>query len=311
MSKKIEAVGTYRGELIETAFKFAKSGNPMFVAKFRADERYLEDAADLALFLEHGIITEAVPQWVDWTEYDETLYTFMVLFTLKTPDESFIADETDPECNASGNYRQLQTALGWDGTSFEELASGKFNGKKVLARVKEEEDPKFGPTTIGWLDEFDAPPQRELKGMDISEATDLNKRLKGVKKKASPVAAAAKAKAKPVVTKPKTSVAPKPKAGASADNVNVDTATEVAGPTPTAPAPTAAATPETAEVFNKDSAWNDVYTRASANGNTPDVITDCWIAAVSEVAEAFGGDESKLTDKDWTKIRKIALKDLS
>lgn len=305
MGKKIDQVGTYRGETIEAALQTSKSGLPMFVVTLRADERYVEDQSDLDFYVEQGVIEEAVPQWIDWSEHGETIRNYMLLFKPEEGETEFTED------NATVNYKQIQTAFGWDGASFNELSDGTFIGTNVLFRCAEEEDPKYGPCRVAWVDEFDAPPQRELKSVDATTIAELSNRLRITKKKTKPAAAAA-----PKVAKPSASTASQSTTKKKATKKT--TAKKTATPAPqaapaAAPAPAAAtATAEapSSQEFTKDEAWNDIYTKAAAADNETEVITDAWIAGVAEVAEDAGVDEESFTGAHWAKVRKIVLRDL-
>lgn len=300
MAKVIDQVGVYRGEVIESVLKLSKAGHPMFVIRLRAYERFIELPEELAFFKSQGVIEDAeTPQWVDWSGYEETIYNYMNLFNMKDGDTAYTED------NASLNYKQIQLVFGWDGTSFEDLNNGKFNGSKALFRVAENNNPEYTGCQVKWLDTFDAPPQRELKGVGAEDLAKLNKLLRISKKKGSTVAAApsvaaAKPAAKPVATPAATavkSVIPAKKA------------------TPPAPAPTAAAvaTPVAVAVetpVTKDSAWASVCAYGTEKGQTTDVVADAWIAAVAEVSEEREYDEDKFTSDDWAKVQSLTAQDL-
>jgi hypothetical protein len=294
--KKIEEVGVFRGEVFETALQENKSGNPMFVINVRADERYIEHPEDLALFLAHGAITEEVPQWIDWSQYEQGARNYMTLFTPKTADEPY------SEENASSNYKQVQTAFDWDGTSFDELQSGKFNGTKVLFRTKEEPDQKFGPTTVAWVDAYDANPVRELRGVDADKVKTMNSRLAITKKRAAPAAAAPKASAAP----------PKKRKATPKDAPKAATA-NTAPPAPAPTAPPVAETPAPQAVVTEltmDQAWEQAYTASAAAGLTPDQITETWKSTISEIMQDLGIDEGDFTGAHWAQVRTLVVKDL-
>ena len=305
MSNKIDEIGVYRGEVIEAAFKRNRNNNPMFVVTIRADERYVDDTATLKSYLDADLITEEVPQWVPWTEYDQTIRNNMTLFSPKTEGEVYTED------NATLNYRQCKEALGWDGTSFDELGNDTFVGKKVLIRVGENtyEPEKYGPVDVKWLDAFDAPPTRELKSMDQSDISALNKRLKISKKATSKTAAAPKSSAGSRKTKPATS-----KTTTKTKASSVQTAPPAASTPPssaaTPPAPAPEGTEDSSE-FTKEEAWNSVYKISSESGQEDTAITDQWIAAVGKVAEQLNAEEDSFAPEDWAQVRHFALESFS
>lgn len=286
MSKKIDQIGTYRGEVFEAALQLNRNGNPMFVINVRADQKYVEDANDLQFYVDQGVIEEAVPQWVDWSAYDESARNFMTLYNCETEDGEF------SEENATSNYEQVVKAFGWDGSSFESFQDGSFIGKSVLFRVKEEPDERYGPTTVCWVDAYDADPTRALKNVDKTTVLDLDKRLKGAKKTAPKAAAAPKV------------AATKPKAAPKAAPAKTKKAPAPAASTPPAPAPKVADAVE----FTKEEAWEDVFKQIP--NEEPDVITDTWIAAVAEVGDNNSVEEADFTSEHWGAVHKLVLRDL-
>ena len=245
------------------------------------------------------MIEEEVPQWIDWSAYDETARNFMTLFSKKTGDTGF------NKKNATNNYKQVQAAFGWDGSSFAELKSGKFDGTKVLFRVKDEPDEQYGPTTVGWVDHFDASPTFELKSVDDAVLKSLEDQLQIEKPKATTVVAAAA----PATKKTKTKKPPKAK---TSPKVAPPVAETPAAPAPpvVAPSPATELAPEGTDC-TKEEAWNDSYTKAAAIDTDPSVITDAFITAIAEVSADNGDiDESAFTPANWGKVRSITLSDL-
>jgi hypothetical protein len=305
MSKKIDQPGAYRGVLIETALRTTRAaGNPMFVATMRADERYIEDKDQLAFYVEQGVITEPEPQWIDWTEYDETIRTNMVLFSPVTAGDPFIDDENDPDCNATFNYRQIEEALDWDGASFAELAND-FLDAPVQFRVgenKPEDVDQYGPVQVKRLAAFDAPPQRELTSVDADTLNALTARL--TKKKRAPKKAAA--------------AAPKPSPAGSASSGVPSASPAKAKPkakaTPKATTPPAATAPKTTpsndevDSCDKDTAWNESYAAGVTCGAEESEISDTWQTNIVEVADNTEVDEFDFTNVHWAKVRKLMFR---
>jgi hypothetical protein len=304
MSQKLDQPGVYRGVAIETGLQLSRASQlPMFVVTFRADERYIEDAAELEAFVDAGVIEDATPQWVDWSQYDQTIRNYMVLF--KTADENGNFTEE----NASSNYGQIQTAFKWEGSSFEELQNGSFDDHPILVRVKEAKDDQYGPVDVAWVDAFDAPPQRELKSVDASVVADLNKRLKVTKKKAAPKAAAAPKPAASPKTKATVAVKRKPKATPSpSPSGSKENTTSSAATAPPAPAPVEVSEGETC---TKDEAWNTVCVTASDQKVDPDKISDTWITVVGTAETENGVGENDFTEHAWANVRDAVLEALN
>lgn len=190
MATKIDTAGTYRGEVTEAAFQLSRNGFPQFVVRLTATERYISEKSDLDFYVGNGTIEEAEPQWLDWSGMDENITAYMILYGNKDGTGEFNTT------NVTSSYKQIQSALGWDGKNFDDLRNNKFVGDIVLFRVADSDNEKYPGMKVVWFDKKDAPPTRELRNVADSELTDLNKKLArgmGFKKNAA-VAAPAPAK---------------------------------------------------------------------------------------------------------------------
>ena len=300
---KIDTVGTYIGEIVESGVGTTKAGKPQWVTRLKAVQKYINEPSDMEFFK----LTE--PAYVDWTANGEDIVGFLLLFNS--------VDVFDASTQMM-NYEQLQIATGWDGTSFDALQDGSLIGKQILFRVQEKKpytNPETGKTTgegeleIGWIDAENAAPERQLKSVDADTIKSLNAKLGSISKK--PVAPAKPAAAaKPAATKPgKPAATPQPVAAPVAPPAT-PSAPAAATPAPKAPpkakakpAPVETPAEESAPAFPAEtdqlSAWAAV-TAANKSGDDTK-LQDAWIAGCQEV----GGDrdEDDFTPADWAKVR--------
>jgi len=287
---QIDQAGAYRGKVTAHSVGVtSKKGCPQLILQFKAQERYVDTPALQAHF---GL---EAPGWVDYSTFDQSLTDYLVLFN----DADDFSEDT-----ANFNYEQVQRALGWDGTSFDDLNDGTtFLNKVFVARLKQDSYKDVERIVIDSIDSADAEPYRGLRSVDPDKLKDLNSKLKGIKKKAAgPKAvatAAAPAPAKPVAAAPKAAPAPAPAAKTKA------------APTPAAPAPTATATATAAPAeVDKMTAWAFI---CDHKGDAEDTeVQSAWQAACTEVSEGDSDKgETDFTNADWASVRDIIVRDLA
>lgn len=311
---QIDTVGTYIGEIVESAISTTKNGFPQWTPRLKAIKKYIETKEEL----EHYQLSE--PAYIDYSQFEEDTVAFLVLYGGK--------DGSDPAPTL--NYDQAVLAVGWDGQDFETLNASV--GKKILFRVESRTYQDKTSLQVNWIDKEDASPTKTLKALDPSGIKDLNaKFLKNAKKPvAKPVTAA-----KPATTKPG-------KPGATGGTTSAPSATAGAAPSaapkvaaPTAPAPETTATPTTTSPSKPPKApkppkaatteappaeaaalptsttqldgWN--YVNENKGSNEDKVIEDAWLAACKEI----GGDNDQdtFTGEQWAAIRDVVIRDLS
>jgi hypothetical protein len=284
---KIDTAGTYVGEILESSLGITKKGFPQWVARLRADQKWVDDAEGL----KHFGLTE--PGYVDWTEFGEDIVAFMVLFNHA---EAFTAD------TKLKNYDQLQAATDWDGTEFDSLNDEAFVGKKILFRVEENTYEGKTRLQVNWIDAPDAPAERTLKKIDAGEVKSLNAKL-GFAKKPKPAkapATAAKAPTTPVANPASTT---KPTATATAAPAKAPaTPPKAPAKTPKAPEPE---TESLATIATKDQAWG--YVIGHKGDLSEAEIADAWLSACQEVGNDT--EESDFTPEMWAKVRDTVIKD--
>lgn len=316
---KIETAGVYIGTITESGLSITKNGFPQVLLRLAATKKFVETKEDIEFFQKQGLLQDGQPAYVDWSSFGEEGLYFGVLFKSAT---EFNKD------TALLNYDQLQLATGWDGTEFDSFTTGAFVGTDILFRVQEKKayinkDGKQlggdGTLEIGWIDNKDAPPQRQLKSVEADQVKSLNALLKGMGTKVTKPAASAPTTRPGLV--PAKSSAPSPTPQVTAPfAVTPAVTTAVAAPKPpskktkkTEPAPVvvaptapADAPPAPAET-NQTDAW--AFVNASKGSNEDQVVEEAWIDACSEVGS--DKEEADFTGADWARVRDIVLKDLA
>lgn len=295
---KIDSIGTYVGEILESAVSLTTKGFPQWVARLKAEKKWVGDTEGM----KHFKLEE--PAYVDWTSFDEEIVAYMVLFN-STSEQGFT-----PE-TALLNYEQLQIATGWDGTEFETLANGSLVGKKILFRVEENTYQDKTRLQVNWIDDADAPAERQLKSLDLNDVKALGSKLIGITKKAAPAKPATAAKV-PTAAPTKPGKPAAPTAPALAPTAAAPTAAPKAPPkkakkTEAAPPPPAEEKTGLPTEATQEEAWG--YVCSVKGDNEDSVVEEAWIAACGEVAN--GRDEDTFTKTDWAKIRDIVIRDLS
>jgi len=214
MSTKIDSAGVYRGPIKEATLGTTKKGYPQYIVRLHANEKYVEDQAELEHFVNENVIEEATPQWVNWADFDEDIVAFLVLFN---DAESF--DENSILMNAE----QLELAVGWDATEFDSLNDGSNVGKEIQFRVEEDDYNGQVKLKVNWIDAYDASPTRELKQMDKDDVKSLSSKLKMNKKKKP---ASASKPGKPSTSKPASKPASNAKPASSESSENEESFAE-------------------------------------------------------------------------------------
>jgi hypothetical protein len=289
----IDRPGAFRGIPQEWGVGETKNGYPQFVARIKATEYFDAD----------GTVGGKAGEWIDWSEYDQEIIGYFVLYT---------KDAKSGQWKELLNAQQIKKAFGWSGASFTALSNGNYSDKKVLIRVDPNEYNGNTTLQVSWIDVEDASPNREMAKYDASKLSALDQKFAGVMVPApTPVAApksavpAAGALAGAPVAKPKGKPGRPPKAGppATAAPTNTPSAGTTAPltPPPTAkPAPTPAAQPdETA--CTKEQAWDAIMTtRTRDTEKYPDEkMAEIWVEEVCKIND----DEDKITPVQWWQIR--------
>lgn len=321
----IDTAGTYRGELVEGGLGKTKKDYPQFVGWFKATEKYVEELSELQHFHEQGVVEQNEdgtfnPQWVDWSDFDEYIIGFLVLFN---DAESF--DENSKLLN----YEQLQLALGWGGDEFDSLNDDTHVGKKLLFRVEEDEYNGKTQLKVNWVDDYEARPSRELRKLDDDKVKDLSSKLKmgGKKQAAKPAKAKAPAKPGKAASKPGKSESDAKDAAKSSEKESEGASAKPAslskgksgppkkGKGKTKEEPAEEKTEESTESSTslpkettQTEAWEFVCEHKGGNSDTD--VEEAWIAACDEV---FGEDtdEDDATKEQWAKVRDIIIRDLA
>lgn len=271
MPQELDSVGTFLGTVLESPVSETKNGFPQWTPRLRVDQKYVEDAVELA----HFKLTEA--QYVDYTPFDFEKVGFIVLF------------------NADGplmNYDQVQKAVAWDGNSFDTLSEAV--GKQILFRVKE--DTYSGKTSlkVDWVDAADASPTRTLKALDATGLKALNSKFL-TNRKPAPKPVSAPIPAKPVAAAtPAVAPAAKPVAAK---------AVKPAPKTPPAPPVASVAAGALPAEVDMMTAWT--YVCENKGTKTDADVEVAWMAAMTAVSK--GRKQEEFTTKDFANVRDQVL----
>ncbi len=143
----VSNAGTYRGVATDSGVALSSGGFPQFVANISALEIYDFDEQE----------------WVDWSEQDEEITAYLVLF----------GGNGKPTLTA----KQLQKALGWSGQSFQELNDANYEAVPFQFRVEENEYNNKVTLQVSWIDAYDAVPGRQVQKLDAADIKKLDKRF--------------------------------------------------------------------------------------------------------------------------------------
>jgi hypothetical protein len=290
MANQIDRPGTFRGKPRDWGVSETKNGYPQFVMRVQALEYFDEESG----------------QYVPWSEYDQEITGYFVLFT----------KDKDGQWAELLNAKQIKKVFGWTGLKFEDLAEGKFAETIVLFRVENSEYNGSWSLKLTWLDTADANPVKQLPKYDTAKLAALTSKMGGAL--AGAATPPAPASAKPA-TPPKRGKAAAPKSGpaasppdhpapAAACAVAKPVAPSTATPPPASPAPAPAVpspTPAASQTpMTKDLAWTAVN---DLNGGTEEKLAEVWIAEATKI----GRPEEQFTAEDWMCVKNAVLKQTS
>jgi hypothetical protein len=277
----IDRPGTFRGNITEAGVSETKNGFPQFTARFKATEFY----------------DESTGEWTAWSEYEQEIVGYHVLYTKDKKDGSWVE---------LLNAQQIKKALGWTGESFTDLATTDYSQTLVMFRVETSEFNGNTMLKVTWLDAADANPTRQLQKYDASKLTAMDGAFKGILANKKPTPASAKpASATPAAGKP---VTPPKKPGRPAGGKNSPPsgAPAKASTPPAAPAPTAAGAPK--PECTKDEAWEEAVTNPVRDKDiTDEKLGEVWLAEAAKI----GKDEDKFSPADWATVRDAVVKETS
>ena len=257
----IDRIGTFKAAIVDHGVSLTTHGYPQFVAKFSATEIWDEEES----------------KWVDWSEYDQQITGYFVLFGAK---------------GETLNCQNLKKALNWDGNSFKTLAEGDYSSVIVQIRVAENTYNDKTSLQVDWIDVEGATPGASVKKLDTSELAALDaeysKLLKAGGKKAPPATASKPSKpSKPGKPKKKDSVADLLEEKAWTVQTEMDELLdkpaeednhpEISGPPEEEDAGTG---PPEIKPMTKSECWNEILKTVPGSDDDPKVVAD--ISARSE-----------------------------
>lgn len=269
MSTKIENPGVYRGKIQSAGMGLSKNGYPQWAVSLLTTEKYISSPAEM----EHFQITE--PAWIDWSEFDEFIPAYLILYIPPTEDEPLTKDNA-----LLFNCEQIQRAVGWDGGLFTSLNDDTHTGKTILFSA--EPNTYNGETNIQvkWIDHMDASPSRDMPKLPDDKLAALNARLPA---------------ASPVHAKPS-----KPIAAVATKKIKATKKKAVKKTPPTAIS-------ETTEGCTMAEAWQ--YLIDHKGELSEDDFTQPWIDATDRIGPNLTDDD--FTGAQWIKVRDSVVKALS
>jgi hypothetical protein len=271
----IDRPGTFRGKITDAGVSDTTNGFPQFVADLNAVEFYDEQTGE----------------WVNWTEYGQSLRAYLVLYS---------KDKKTGEWVELLNAKQLKKSLGWDGVSFVSLAEGNYADTLVMFRVEEEEYKGNKQLKVTWIDDADANPTRQLKKFDTAKLKALDSQFAGVLGTKAPTPSSAPASAKAPAAPPRRGRPPKATPATPASTGTVAPAAPAAPDAPSAAAPAASAPPAQVKGCTKDEAWQEVVTNPRRIAAvTDEKLAEIWLAQM----ELIGKAEDAFGPMDWAKVR--------
>jgi len=141
----LKTTGTFLFNILEACVCATKNGLPQWVASLQAMQAYDDESG----------------QWVDYSGYEDNETTaYLVLF--------------GKDGKSLLNAKQLQKAIGWSGTSFEELDQMDYSGIQVQGRLEEHEYNNNTTVRVQWIDHKDADPTRALQRLNADALKKLN-----------------------------------------------------------------------------------------------------------------------------------------
>lgn len=281
----IDREATFRGRLLEWAVNTTANGFPQFVVKLLALEMWDENAD----FGEE-------PGWVSWEEYQQEITAFLVLF-----------DRNNKPCL---NYQQVQTAFGWDGTSFAALDSGDWSNTVLQFRVEESEYQGQTRMKVTWVDAQDAVPGKTIKRLDTKDLKDLDAKFKTAlgatpkpKKADKPASPPKPASLPKPAAKPEPTPEPTPEPEAPAEPK------KQSGPPKRQRGKGKKSEPEMSgglpSACTMTDAWEKVLELRDESEDESH-IADVWTEVVDEIASA-ANSEDDVTPEQWAQVRDAVL----
>ncbi len=250
----INREGTYRGITVSGGgARTGKSKYPQVLVQLRAMEFYDEEE----------------DKWIDWSEYEENEMIGYLLLAGSDKTKSIF------------HWESIEKVYGWDGESFNSLATIEYENVQVQFRVGYGEGDYSDKLGVKSIDLYDADPTNKLTLLDEAGLTELTAQYatlfrskKGEKK---PV----KLAGTPVVPGKKT-----------------ETATETQAAT--TPPKAKKATKKNKKTCSQSQAWLTCQ-EAKAKSVDNAKLTEIWLKTVE--INAPDGDEDKVKPEMWAQIR--------
>lgn len=319
---RVDRIGTFRfTRVLETGMSTTGKADdgtlrPWFNARLALSEYYDE--------------TEG--QWVPWEDYEQEITARACLFGM---------DKKKKQLAPTFNHQQVMDVFGWDGKSFQVLATGDYSEAKGQVEIVDN-DPEYAdknPFQVNGFRKFDADPGSRLRKLEGDDLKKLDAKFASVLQASgsAPVAVSAPAKPKgaprtPPKTPPETeetepvaetAAQKKAKINAKAKKLKADKAAAAAaaateilgdaankkpGPPARTPAPPAEDSTEAiiaVEGISKQDAW-EICVEMKAKDCSDDMLGDAWNAAIDQVTGGIP-DDNDVTPVQWSQIKDATL----
>ena len=285
----IDRTGTFRCQATEWTVSKSSGGYPQLVARLYMTEYY----------------DQQEKEWVDFSEFQMEITAYWTLYgKIKGTDKM----------GPTLNCQQVMKVFGWDGKSFATLAAGDYTGLHFQVRIDENTYPEAKvPYQVGWLDESDTDPNRQLKKLNVEELKSLDAEFASLLKPTPKAVSAVKAPpkmptktvAKPVVeipeTPPETTEQRKAKMAAKSARLRA----EAKKPAPPMHPPVPG---QIDSDCTKQLAWETVVELRDP-AKTDEELRASWTTAISEIVGPDTPDD-KITGNQWHEIKERVLSEI-
>lgn len=287
----VDRTGNFRCQATEHTVNKSTGGFPQLVARLFLTEWYDQDEE----------------QWVDFSEFGMGITAYFTLYgRVKGKDN----------IGPTLNHQQVSKIFNWDGKSFADLANKDCS--ELLFQVRIDENSYEGaknPYQVGWIDEYDADPNRQLKKLDPKDIKALDSEFIG---SVTPKAVSANKPAPKVPAKTRPETADEKQAVLKAKSTRLKAEAEKAAAEKKKVPPTKKAAPPTRKPTSaetttdeikghctKQEAWETV-TELKDPECSDKKLEAYWNTSINEIAGEDTPDET-ITDEQWYEIKERVM----
>ncbi|KKN77880.1 hypothetical protein LCGC14_0356170 [marine sediment metagenome] len=263
---------------------------------------------------------ETEGEWVPWEEYEQEITARSCLFGM---------DKKKKQLGPLFTHQQVMDVFGWDGKSFQALATNDYTGVKGQVIIADN-DPEYAdknPYQTNGFRKFDSDPGSRLRKLEGDDLKKLDAQFASVLQTSGSAPVAVSAPAKPKIPpktvaeaaaatvtepKPETAAEKKVKINAKAKKlkaVKAAAAAENKKPGPPARTPAPPTTPPTddakTEGISKQDAW-EICVELKSKYCTDEQLSDAWNAAYDQVTGGIP-DDGDVMPEQWRDIKDATL----